>query len=66
MRSKKALIVLEAMLFQYRKRYKGACNMEVNILSALRFSMFQYRKRYKGACNFEIKKMAAIVSVSIP
>ena len=37
-------------MFQYRKRYKGACNKARRVGWKCRAS-FQYRKRYKGACN---------------
>ena len=37
--------------FQYRKRYKGACNMVLVVFLAESMILFQYRKRYKGACN---------------
>ena len=37
--------------FQYRKRYKGACNSLNYSQLHLQKQMFQYRKRYKGACN---------------
>ena len=37
--------------FQYRKRYKGACNRELTDPTNALDLWFQYRKRYKGACN---------------
>ena len=42
-----------AVKFQYRKRYKGACNLANRANSHLAI-LFQYRKRYKGACNLLI------------
>ena len=43
----------ETKKFQYRKRYKGACNLRQCALRRNEYMSFQYRKRYKGACNVE-------------
>ena len=39
--------------FQYRKRYKGACNRKFKVDIETETAEFQYRKRYKGACNLK-------------
>ena len=41
----------EELTFQYRKRYKGACNHPRSFCNDYYWCWFQYRKRYKGACN---------------
>ena len=36
--------------FQYRKRYRAACNQRAKSSSS-EMPRFQYRKRYRAACN---------------
>ena len=48
----------DLILFQYRERYLGACNLWL-AQNKIRAKMFQYRERYLGACN-KITILAAI------